>query len=257
MPKIGNKRERIKEADIDEVLEFTAHYNSELGFYAQLPMKLIENFDALTDEELKQFSARRKYARKWSHSDEPHQRIVTASTEDKLVAAMKILVLHLLRLTLVKVPVIVVEFENQGGREANTFYNTKEPKRPGHEDEDDDDDEDEDPDEKDFNVLPKVGLTFEVTYCFRVSTRGTKDKFYKYSNYDAFGDKREKREEVHVSSWRSNDIVIPDTPENRQFIEELHHALHLLVHKFKLFTATADDMLKVIEARQKLLTLKS
>jgi hypothetical protein len=235
MAKISKKTERLRDGEIDQHIEFTVFYNSDIGFYAEVPGDYGENFDQLDDEQLKKLAGQKKYGRKYASADEPHKRIVVATTEDELVEAMKTMVLHLIKMTLAKVPVILIEFEDKS-EHADSMYQVVKRQRRGMGD-----------DYRDPNELPTVGLEFSATYCFQVSASGGKDRFYKY-------DEHKRRTEVHLG-WREKKTMIPDTPENRLFIEELHKALYTLVTKMREFTATPEDMLKLIDSRQKLLSL--
>lgn len=234
MAKISKKTVRLRDGEIDQHLEFTVLYNSEMGFWAEVPADYSENFDQLDEEQLSSFGGKKKYDRKYMSGDHPHKRIVTAGTEDNVVKAMQTLVLHLIKMTIAKVPVILIDFENRS-EYADPMYKVIKDTRGRRE-------------KPDPNELPAVGLEFSATYCFQVSASGGKDRFYKY-------DEHGRRSEVSQGNWREKHTIIPDTPANRQFIEDLHKALYTLTEKMKEFTDTSDGMIKLIDSRQKLLSL--
>lgn len=229
MPKISNKAIRVKHDDLDESVNFTIYYNQESSFWAEIPANLNEKFDQLQKDDLVKLSAERAYKYKHQHNG-PYKRIVTSESEAGVVNAMTALVNQLLTLLIEKEPVIIVRFENN-----NQFERHHDPN----------------PDQRE---LKKVGLALSATYCFKVSTGGTQAKYYKYDERDWFGEMKTTRTEVHIHS-RNEAIVIPDTPGNRQFIEDLHAALGALVKKLEEFTATSEDMLALISKQQKLLSL--
>lgn len=226
MPRISTKSLRIQEGDLDERIEIIVYYHTDWGFYAQIPEHLNEAFDQLNDKELKALKASRKYNRRHAMSTEPHKRIVSSPTEDGIVQAMEKLAKKLLTTQVEKIPVIIVTFENKTSEE-----------------------------EADRINLPNVGMVLEVTYCFQVSTGGSKPKYYTYEERDWMGEKETVRSEVSLNGWYEKNVVIPDTPDNRKFVEDLHAALKILVNKMVEFTATPENMLKLIDSRQKLLSL--
>lgn len=236
MAKISNKTINIRHDDLDEVIEIQVFYSSGYGFWAQVPSSVVEAFDQLDKEtDLPKWFGDRRYARKYSTQHEPHKRVVYGTSEDEVVSRMKALVTHLLGVTAVKEAVIIVTFEEsdyEGDRKKDR----------------------EDPDP---SKLGEVSLTLSLQYCYRVTTSSGKEKFYVYTEQEWHGENETVRREIHTGNWRSKDIIIPDTADNRAFLEELHKALRILVKKMKQFTASPDDMLKMIQARQNLLNFQA
>lgn len=226
MPKISKKTLQIREGDLNENFEFTVNYNTANGFYAEIPAKLNEQFDQLEDQELKDLGAFKQYRYKYNRNGE-HKNLVSGESETAVVANMRKIAVRLLTMAMEKVPVIIVYFSNENDRHHN------------------------DTDMK----LPKVGLHLSACYCFKVSTGPDSAKYYTYKEREWFGETRTDRSEVYVGRNRGDVTIIPDTPENRQFIEDLHKALALLVTKLEQFTGTSEAMLNMITNRQKLLSL--
>lgn len=233
MPRISTKHLKIRNGDIDESLEIQVNYSTDLGFYAEIPEKLTESFDQMDDDVIKRRNGYRKYNRKYATRNEPHKRVVTGTTEDGLVKNMTDMLTHLMKQTMVKEPVIIITFQSDD-REGDRH---------------------KDKEELDPNNLEEIGLGFSAKYCHRVTTGTGKPKYYQYSEDEWQGRKRTIREEVHVDQhWNSDDRVIPDTPDNRAFLEDLHRALRALVGKMRAFTKTPESVQKMIQDRQKLLT---
>lgn len=233
MAKISNKTMTIRNGDVDELIQYRTFYTAGYGFWAELPGTVAETFDQLDDKEREQLFGDKRYARKYAASNEPHKRVVYGDTEVELDTRMKAMVTHLLTLSVIKEPVIIITFDGDD-KEAERRKD-REPKDPNH--------------------LGEVSLSLELKYCHRVTTSTGTAKFYEYREQDWHGEKEIVRHSVHVNTnWRSDDRIIADTPENRQFLEQLHTALGTLVKKLKQFTATPEDIQKVIDARQKLLT---
>jgi hypothetical protein len=226
MPKISEKHIKINTGDAEDMIKFVVNYNQENKFYTILPERFNEQFDQLTDKELTEFSAHKD--KKWKYSENsPFKRIISATSEDGVVENVRKICAKLLAMAVVKEPVIIVRFE----------FCTDHSHR-----------------EKDETELEKIGVDLSATYCFKVTTGGDNAKFYKYETRDWFGEQKTTRSEVHLHR-QTDAVVIPDTPENRQFIVDLHAALGLLIGKLKAFTADAETMTKMIADRQKLLSL--
>lgn len=227
MPKISKKTLQIREGDINESFEFTVNYNSANGFYAEIPARFNEQFDQLDEDERKTLGVWKQYKHKYHQQGGEHKNLVSGESETAVVTNMRAVAVRLLTMALEKVPVIIVYFSNENDRHHN------------------------DTDMK----LPKVGLHLSACYCFKVSTGPDSAKYYTYKEREWFGETRTDRSEVYVGRNRGDVTIIPDTPENRQFIEDLHKALALLVTKLEQFTGTSEAMLNMITNRQKLLSL--
>lgn len=227
MPRISTSNLKIRAGDIDQNIQLVVFYTSDYGFYAAIPDELGDKFDQLTEDQMKEYNAARKYKTKYPQTDDPHQKVVKADTEGGVEVAMKKLVTFMLQLSMKKEAVIIIEFDG-----------------------DIDTDHADDP-----NELPQVKLEFSATYCFKVSTATGKDRYYKYTEKPWGNEIETFRTEVYLNDWRENHVIIPDTKENRAFLEDLHKALKLLYTKMKEFTATSEDVLALISKQQKLLSL--
>lgn len=229
MPKISKKSMKIDQGDLSEYIEFNIHYNGELGFYAEIPAHLNEQFDQLTDEELKGFSATRKKKYKYQKSNED-KNVIVSETENGVVQAMRPLVEKLCTMAVTKEAVIIVKFNKQ---DRDSVWRDDDAK----------------------GDLQLVGMDLSAVFCFRVTTGGKNPKFYKYSKRKNFdGEMVTDRREVNL--YKHEGIVIPDTPENKKFITDLHGALRTLVGKMVEFTKTSDALLGLIASQQKLITFE-
>lgn len=220
---------KIDPGDLSEFIEFDIHYKGELGFYAEIPPHLNEQFDQLTDEELKGFSATRKKKFKYQKSDDD-KNVVVSETEAGVMQAMRPLVERLCTMAVIKEAVIIVKFNKQ---DRDSVWR----------------------DDGEKGDLQLVGMDLSAIFCFRVTTGGKNPKFYKYSRYKSVsGEMRPNRQEV--SLYNNEGIVIPDTPENKKFITDLHAALRILVGKMVKFTKTPDAFLGLIASQQKVITFE-
>jgi hypothetical protein len=221
MPKISRESIRINADETDERFDFDIHYARDYGFYAEIPPGFNDVFDELNEEQLKKYSAARKYKYKYNHG--AHKRVVLCETEMGVADAMKKLVSGLLLLTIKKEAVIIVDFTDHTDTHDNT------------------------------NDFPAVGLELSIVYCHRVTAGGKDPKYYKYSTSDWFGKDKTVRQQINVGGYRNQSTIIDDTPENRKFLEDIHGALDILVKKMAEFTGSSESMLKMIASRQKLL----
>jgi len=228
MPKIKSDHVRIRKGDVDEMIDFQIFYRTGFGFYAQLPTTLEEAFDSLTEKEQQGLFLIKEYPRKWKLTG-PHKKLVYADTEDDLKKRMTKALEHLFSLTVKRDPVIVLWYENRN--------------------ENDDDDDDQ----RDPNELKSVGLELKAKFCNRITTASGEPKYYSEYEAEWFGEMQKRRDEVYISR-HDPPVIIPDTPENRQFVQELHKAIKELVKKLESFTKTPASVLKAIESRQKLLS---
>lgn len=222
MPKISTHSMWIDIEGNRQLFSVQVFYDQDFKFYVIVPAEYHEGFDQLNEKDRVKFSTDIKYQYRWQRGKQT--RIVKADTEDGAVESMKKLLSRLVSLSITKEQVIMITFEDESHPDhyGNT-YGTD---------------------------LPRVGLSLEATYCTKVSSPGADPKFYKYRQDTFRGETSTVRSEV---GRHAEDLVIPDTPENRKFIEDLHSALGVLLGKFKEFTATPESILDFIGKRQILL----
>jgi len=221
MPKISSQQVTVEIDGIRQAFGFQVLYDQDFRFYAAIPPAFEDQFDQLTKLDQIKFSTAIKYQYKYERGNQT--RIVKSDTEDGLVESMKKLLSRLVSLTLTKEQVIIISFEDESA------YHT---------------------DEEDRNELPRIGLSLSATYCTRISSPGAEPQHWKIKQTRWMGEQRTIRSSVFATK---NQIIIPDTPENRKFIEDLHGALGALLVKFKEFTASPESVLSFIAGSQKLL----
>lgn len=230
MPKINNYFTRVESGDIEQSFNITIYYNNEDKFYAEIPEGFWESCEILSKKESDKLRIRKK--NKYKYSSGPYKFIVWSEKEDDAVAKMKIVLELMIKKTIKKEPVIVIEFDNEG-----TFKSLHE-RWPG------------DPD------LPKVGLAMRATYCHQLKSGAGEMKYFKYWKSKKIIDDGYETLRCEISV-DNNSTIIPDTPENRKFLEDLHMALTILADKLMQFAGSGSSkkLLETIASTQKLLEL--
>ena len=233
MPKICKRYVKIQEGDVKYTFDFTIFYSSKLGFYTEVPPGFDAQFEMLTDEQLKEFSAKKEFKYKYAQSGE-HKKLVRGKSEDGVEMALKNLLTYLLTADVKREPVIIVEFE------------------PG----DKPDEVDEEDKDLKTNELHKLSLTFGVKYCEKVQAANQAPRYFHETESRVWKTTHTHRNEIDVDGWNSDRLLImPDTPENRQFVEEMHGALGLLIEKLTQVTESRESMQKFIQSSVPILTL--
>jgi hypothetical protein len=221
MPKVSNQRVHIYTDEHDTFFNYSINYDSKTqSFYANIPAQFENAFKDLSDEQLEAFGGREKRER-GSWAQKP---VIMRATEDEVKTSMAKALKMFMTIDIKKEPVIVIFYANNN-------------------------------DQNGSESLPNIGLELKAEYCHRVTACGGLPKFWKYRESEFLDEMRTTRQEIDMEGWRNQkNVVIPDTPENRAFVEKLHKTLKILAEKLGKFTNSPEILLDAISKNQKLLS---
>lgn len=224
MPKIStNNSIKIETEKFKMSEQVDVHYNKEVHFYIQIPDKYSVQFDSIES-----IPYTCKIGKFFGQGNDPRKKVVHGASEKEVLERAKEVFIKLASTSMEERNVIVVQLETHGiddlSRKRNWYGDID---------------------------RPNIGLELQMTYATEVSVLGQKPKYYKYANNYRFGEDVVDRHEVN-DGWRKNP-VIPDTPENRQFLENIHEALIKLTTTMKEYTETPEKILEMINSNQKLI----
>ena len=220
MPKISQNQVTIYHSDLSKQFTIVVMYNSEFKFYSKIPSEFHDTVKHLSENQMKKLfmvSRSRKHNSEFSPA-------VCADSEDDCIIKTKTAYKFLMTMSIEKRDVIIVFYENRDVCSYGDLEHNKE--------------------------HPQIGLRFGLTYAVE-TTSGDKKVYNIYDKYEAFGEERIKRREIHI--WNQHCTVIPDSPENRIFLESLYEALKGLNQKITSISESEPKLLEFINSNQKML----
>lgn len=225
MPKISTNEINIYHDDIKKALTIVVMYNQKFHFYAEIPNEFYSVVHHLPEDKLTELSIRIMHeSKRWHSVNDPHKKIIVGDSESECLVKMKKCLEFLVDKSVQKRDVIIL------------FYNPKDITNYNE--------------HLMNNEHPMIGLQYGLTYAVETSV-GDKKVYSIYTEYEAFGRKNTNRREL--SLWNKSSVIIPDTPHNRETLEQLYHALIALNEKLKSFTSTPEKLLEFIQSNIKLL----
>lgn len=221
MPKISKNNIEIRTSDINKYYDVVVHYNQSNLFYSEIPHEFSEIVNHLEDKELTDLFMYKEKIKGTSPSR--YRFIITAGTETECLTKVKECLSVLVPKNIKKRNVIILDCNT-----LNSGFLTNPP-------------------QTDF---PKANLSLELIYA--VETFLDNKKVYsQYRTYDAFGEQRVQRKELHFG--RANITIIDDTPENRAALENIYNAFILLRKKLSEYTQSPEKLMELINSNIKLL----
>ena len=205
MPKISNNTISVYNKDIKVDYKIDVNYNQEFMFYALIPEEFKELVKHLTEEELKVFNIVKRYKNKRDQYTHIYDPIISSKTENECLLLIKKCLDDFTTKSITQRDVIIV------------FYNPKDLCDYGS---------------HHYNQEhPQIGMQFGLTYAVETSLKDKKV----YSIYPPGGHMngcvRVVRKEI--SLWGRSSIIIPDSPANRESLENLYNAFINLNTKMK------------------------
>ena len=207
--------ENINSKEFDVVIE----YRTDLGFYVKLPEDFKETIHTLGVD------GRIKYEITLiSRGRDQGTYIICNPTEYGCIELGKSIFRKLLDLTIIETSVIIVDFKN--GYE-KSHYN---------------------------KAFPHIGLTFELHYVVEKKCGNTAKYYYKNNEKHYLSGQMEiTYSELRLESHKRNKYkILPDTSENRIYLEDLYNRLSEFVQKVEA-VVTTNQLLLNIENHVKLL----
>lgn len=219
MPKISsNKSIRIETEKFKGHKVVDVHYNKEWRFYVQIPDEYTSQFDSI-----EKIPHTGRIGRWFGQGNDPRKKIVHGQSEEEVLERAKEVFTLLAATGLEERNVILVKYVS---------YNENDGRH------------------SDYDHVD-VGLELALCYAVEVTTPGQKPKYYKYQEY-GYGEEKEMRKREVNTGW-SKDIAIPDTPDNREFLERIHAATRKLADEMTKYTETPEKLLELIQSNQKLI----
>lgn len=228
MPKVSKYGVRVSTPDMDKYLEFDVIYNSNDLFFIKVPSSYMEVFKLLSEEELKSCNSR-LYLKKGHYGEENRSGKVCGKTEDEVKLNCSALFKLLNDKSVIKTDVIIVNFKKDS---SDRHYSHK---------------------SSYFNdEHQKIGMSIGLKYCTKVQlgdkvTYNTYQPGYVFREGDA---PYITRTEVFIDS---EDVIIPDTAQNRIFLESMYIKFKSLVETIESHLSTPEAIVNLIESNQKLL----
>lgn len=223
MPKITSTTIQVYTDKINEKYKVDINYISkESSFVIEVPSQFIDAFDHLSNQDRNTFHAMYYHKTKY-HRQDNGKRVVTGKTEAEVIAHAAELFKKLASVSITERNVILVFYT---ARETNRNHKTSEGYTP-------------------------TGFDIGLTFCVETTVAGGTKKYYEYSEYEAFGEKRINKKEINI--WRDSVNIIDDTEENKKFLITLYKAMDELKNKMDKFTKDEESLLSLISSQQKLL----
>lgn len=236
MPKIKTIDKRLDHGSQRTPVKYDVFYSSSEGFFAVLPKAFNAQADALDNADKKAHFMEVEREYKYS-SDSKIKRVkVKAATEAQAIERCDALLVTLINSSVTRRDVILVFFKGHSSEAQRTFRSS--------------------------GVFNKehspVDMALSLKYCTEVSVNGGEPKYAVFrmdSNpFDKSEAPTEVREDLSTSSNRSdNFIVIDDTPESREFLENAYGAFVALVEKVRGVLGESDALVAAISSGAKLL----
>lgn len=219
MPKISNNRVKLFHKDIEEYVDIVINYNGDDKFYANFPNDFSDIIHHMDESEMAVIGAKYSYSKanrgKW---------IISEEKEGDCLHKMKKALTSLLDKRIEKRDVIILFYKH----DKTCRYNTHE-----------------------YNQIhPQIGIQIGLTYAVETSI-GDKKVYSVYREYEIFNEKRTERKEITL--WNEAATIIPDTPQNREYLEYLYSGFKELNEKMTKFTESSDSLMALIASNQKML----
>lgn len=225
MPKVSKYGFRLTTSDIAKYYEVDIMYSTDTLFYIDVPKDFLETFKLLSEDQLKECNAK-TYLKKGHYGNQNRSGKISGITESECKINCDKLFKLLQENSVIKSPVIIITLETNGAldyRHSNSHYNTQHQKQK---------------------------LVYALKYCTKVQL-GDKITYNEYYTETWSGKNEITRREISVDS---KNIVIPDTVENRLFLENTYELLFNLIDKMKNHFNNEDSVLELISSNQKLLS---
>jgi len=222
MPKISKYSFRSSSTDIAKYFELDIQYATPY-FYIDIPKEFMEAFKLFSEEQLNSCNGV-LYLKKGHYGESMRSGKVSASSEkevkENLDKAFKLLQDNSVK----KTDVIVITFEDElhSGHYPSSTYN-------------------------DQHQI--IGMKLGLKYCTKVEL-GDKLVYNSYKQQNWKGEDEIVRTEISVDD---KDVIILDTPENRDFLENVYNKFHTLIVKIGDHLNSPDAVLNLIQSNQKLL----
>lgn len=228
MPKISTNNIRIYTKKINEDFSIEVHYNQDNLFYAVLPERLNEAWDHLTEEQKKEFGASQYFKSMRDRMNGTNfKRIVSAANEGECLIAMKKVIESLIVSSIITRNVIVVFCNPKDNCQYGSFQENEH--------------------------HPQIGVQFSLTYAVETRVGNGKNVYNIFKTYTGLRDEVETtRRELNF--YGPNYTVIDDTPENREFLENVYSKLVALKDALKEYTQTPESLLQLIASKQLLIS---
>jgi hypothetical protein len=223
MPKISKYGFRSNTQDIAKYFELDVQYSTPY-FFIEIPKEFMEAFKLFSKEQLADCNGS-LYLKKGHYGDGNRSGKVSAPTEQEAKANLDKAFLLLQQSSIIKTDVIMITFEKDlhTGHYPSSQYN---------------------------DDHQRIGMKLGLKYCTKVQL-GDKVVYNSYRTQKC-GDRDEiVRTEI---STDSEDVIIPDTPANRIFLENMYSKFHQLIISIGDHLSTPEDVLNLIESNQKLLS---
>jgi len=217
MPKIKSWSPRIYHKNGERHFDINLMYDSEVGFYCNVPAEFAEVIPILSDEVKKELCINRIYKRGSYHD------IIVAKTENDFYGTAPKALTALLEAAVVRKQVIILYFEKEGQSNIDNDYNKE------HQ---------------------KTGVKLAIKYCTELSI-GDKKDYAEFTMVQRFSQLEEDR--INVYPGRKGHVVLDDTPENRIFVEDFYNKLKQLSELLSDIIMQPGRLLEVISSNQKLL----
>lgn len=197
-------------------------YYHEGTFYCILPEKFNTAYDHLAVKDKEKYHVKYYSTRKYVEGDRNKKRATFSTTEDGAVGAMSKLINYLFKMVVKKRRVILFGYDN--GRWGNKER------------------------EEEFE---EIKMELKIRFAEETSAGGkaTYSESYVYSGWN--NEKETMYREINVDE---KDVVVDDTPENREFLQSIYRAFSALITKMDEFTETPQKLLELIKSKQKLLS---
>lgn len=219
MPKICKFDVQIETDKTRAFFNAELYYSNEEGFYTKIPEPLHEAFDRMTPE--------LTYTRGAFVKERAGKKIrgVWGKTDEEARKNARTLFGLLLHDAITERNVIVLFFSDRTVNFNHHIYDKQ---------------------------YPAIGLQMGLTYCTEITLSGDTPKYFRYREYNGLRGIVTEKSQIHITTHGTT--IIPDTEENRAFVESIYSALAGLSAKLKEYTGTTEALLGFIASKQNLLT---